>query len=65
MSKVGLMSTPDDLIRSSEAAALLGMTQRTFNRRVGRGDIAPATTLPGDGTRLFRRSDVEALKAAA
>lgn len=57
------MST-DDLIRSSEAAAILGLTQRTFNRRVKAGTIVAAVALDGDGTRLFRRSYIEALTDA-
>lgn len=54
----------EDLIRSSEAAPILGLTQRTFNRRVEAGEITPAVELPGDGTRLFRRADIEAMRDA-
>lgn len=53
--------TSDELIRSSEAAEILGLTQRTFNRRVEAGEIVPAVELPGDRTRLFKRSAIEAM----
>ena len=63
MSIVGHVNIPD-LIPSSEAAVIVGLTQRTFNRRVDAGVIVPAMVLPGEkGTRLFRRSDIEKLAA--
>jgi hypothetical protein len=54
----------DGLIRTSEAAELLGESVRQFLRRVERKDIAPAMKLPGiRGAYLFDRSDVEAVKS--
>lgn len=51
-----------DMIGSREAAALLGMNLRTFNRRVAAGAIRPSLTLAGPkGARLFDRSTIEAL----
>lgn len=53
-----------DMIGSREAAELLGMNLRTFNRRVTAGIIRPSLTLAGSkGARLFDRSTIEALAA--
>ena len=51
-----------DMIGSREAAELLGMNLRTFNRRVTSGAIRPSLTLAGSkGARLFDRAVIEAL----
>lgn len=52
-----------ELIPSSSAARMLGVSQRTFNRWVLAGDIRPAWTVPGGTTRLFRRADIEAFRS--
>ena len=61
------MPTENDLIGSTEAAALLGKSPRTVHRMVEAGTLSPAITAPGGfrGTYLFKRSDIEAIKAAA
>ena len=56
--------TNTDLIQSSEAATILSLSQRTFNRRVESGAIVPAATLSGPtGPRLFDRKVIEQLAA--
>jgi excisionase family DNA binding protein len=58
------MHTTDqrDLLRSLEAASLLGIDRATFNRWVAAGRIEPAVEFPGKtGARLFARADVEKL----
>ena len=64
MSILGIMSAPD-YIQSAEAAALLGYSQRTFNRKVAAGEIPSVTKLNGPtGPRLFERSVISGLAAA-
>jgi excisionase family DNA binding protein len=45
------------LIGSSEAARLLGVSQQTFNRAVREGRVRPAVVTPG-GHRRFEISDI-------
>lgn len=53
-----------ELIGSAESAAILEIDRATFNRWVAIGRVKAAAELPGrTGARLFRRADVEALKA--
>jgi Helix-turn-helix domain len=50
------------LVTSAEAATIIGRDVRTIHRLVERGDLQPATKLPGiRGAFLFRREDVERL----
>lgn len=52
-----------DLIPAVEAAAILGRSVVTLHRWVKEGRIAEHVKAPGlRGARLFRRSDVEALR---
>jgi excisionase family DNA binding protein len=46
-----------DLIGSSEAARLLGVSQQTLNRAVRQGRLRPAVVTPG-GHRRFATSDI-------
>jgi excisionase family DNA binding protein len=46
-----------DLIGSSEAARLLGVSQQTLNRAVRQGRLRPASVTPG-GHRRFQTSDI-------
>lgn len=57
----------NDLIGSTEAAALLGKSSRTVHRMVRDGKLTPAMTAPGGfaGTYLFNRADVERLASEA
>lgn len=49
-----------DILKSREAADILGVSIATFNRLVTRGDIPVEYQFPGyKGPRLFRRLDVE------
>jgi excisionase family DNA binding protein len=53
-----------ELISSSEAASLLGVSQQTLNRAVREGRVRPAIVTPG-GHRRFQSSDlVESSRAA-
>ena len=57
------MNEPD-IIKSAEAADILGVSRSTFNRRVADGDIIPAVNCPGlTGPRLFDRKVIEQLAA--
>lgn len=59
-------SSSGDLLRSIEAAELLGIDRATFNRWVAAGRIKPAVEFPGaTGARLYRRAEVERVKAEA
>ncbi len=50
-----------ELLSTSEAARLLGVTVATVNRWAQTGALAPEHKLPGTtGARLFSRPDVEA-----
>lgn len=54
---------PDDLIPTSEAAEYLRRDVRTIHRWVESGRLTPVFKAPGiRGVRLFRRSDIEALR---
>ena len=59
------MTDSDNLIGSAEAGRILGRSPRTIHRLVADGLLVPAVTAPGGraGVFLYRRSDVEALKA--
>lgn len=51
-----------ELIPTSEVAAILGKSVATINRWADKGKLEPALELSGlRGARFFRRSDVEAL----
>ena len=56
------MHDPDDLITTSEAGEILGVSGKTVSRYADLGTL-PVLTLPS-GHRRFRRSDVDALFAA-
>lgn len=58
---------PDELIGSVEAARILGRSPRTVHRMVGSGELEPAVVAPGGraGVYLFRRADVERVKAGS
>lgn len=52
-----------DLLTTSEAAELLGVSGRTLSRWVEAGRITPAVTAPGrTGVRMFDRRDVQLLQ---
>lgn len=56
----------DDLLTSTEVGRILGCSGRTVQRKQEAGELAAAYQLPGpNGAYLFRRSDVEALKATS
>lgn len=49
-----------NLVSSAEAAQMVGVDRRTFNRWVTAGRVPPAVEAPGQtGTRLFERAVVE------
>ena len=57
--------SPDDLLTSTQAGAILTKSGRTVQRMADAGKIPVAQKLPGpNGAYLFRRSDVEALAGA-
>lgn len=57
------MPTDDDLIGTAEAAAILDRPVATINRMALDGRLPIAVQMPGrTGARLYRRSDVEALR---
>jgi excisionase family DNA binding protein len=52
-----------DLLSTAEVAQLLGCRVNTVNRWVRIGRLTPAVSLAGrTGARLFRRTDVEAMR---
>lgn len=54
--------TNDGRITSGKAAAILGVSQRTFNRYVSDGDIEPIDRVPGStGARLFSEAAIRRL----
>ena len=59
------MEATDNLIGTAEAAKMLGKSHRTVHRLVEAGELVPVLTAPGGfkGAFLFKRSDVERLKA--
>lgn len=58
------MHSTDDLLSTSQVAALNGVDVATVNRWAKSGKLKVAVKAPGaKGANLFRRSDVEALKA--
>jgi excisionase family DNA binding protein len=58
-----LRSVPDDMVTVTELAERWGVTTRTVQRMVARGELTPAMQLRGrNGAYLFNRADVEALK---
>jgi excisionase family DNA binding protein len=53
-----------DLLTTVESAELLGIERSTLSRWTKDGRITPAMRFPGKtGPLLYRRADVEALKA--
>jgi excisionase family DNA binding protein len=48
---------PSELIGSSEAARLLGVSQQTLNRAVRKGSVRPAAVTPG-GHRRFTSAEI-------
>ncbi|WP_032363994.1 helix-turn-helix domain-containing protein [Rhodococcoides fascians] len=59
------MPNPDELIGSSEAASIIGVSRATLTRWVQSGRIEPAKKLPGlTGAALFDRDEIEAMKPA-
>jgi len=52
------------LVRSSEAALLLGVSQQTFNRAVRDGRVQPASVTPG-GHRRYDASDLSSWRYEA
>lgn len=62
MCKAARMPISDDLLTTAEAAKLLRRPVGTVNRWAKDGELREAAKLPGrTGSRLYRRSDVEAL----
>jgi len=59
------MEPSENLIGTAEAAKILSKSHRTVHRLVESGALVPAMTAPGGfkGAFLFRRGDVDALKA--
>ncbi len=59
------MEPNENLIGTAEAAKILDKSHRTVHRLVESGALSPAFTAPGGfkGAFLFRRSDIEAIKA--
>lgn len=56
------VSESDDLLTSPQAAAILGISARTVQRKADAGEIRVAQKLPGpNGAYLYRRADIEAL----
>lgn len=53
----------DDLITTAEAAQILGLVPDTVRKMAQRGRLAVAAELRA-GWRLYRRRDIEKLKAA-
>jgi excisionase family DNA binding protein len=58
----GSMSDPDDLLTTTEAGEILGVSGKTVSRYADLGTL-PVLTLPS-GHRRFRRSDIDDLLAA-
>ena len=56
------MTDPEDLLTTTEAGELLGVSGKTISRYADLGQV-PVITLPS-GHRRFRRSDLDALLAA-
>lgn len=54
-----------ELIGSTKAATILGISARTVHRLVKAGDMTPAITAPGGyaGVYLFTREEVDRVKA--
>lgn len=60
---LGSVTKPDDLLSTKQAAEIIGCERSSLTRWVQLGRIEEAHKIPGDtGARLFRRSDVEALR---
>ena len=56
----------DELVSTAEAAQMLNRHVRSIHRLVQTGELVPVAKIPGrTGAYLFRRGDVEALKASA
>ena len=58
------MSNQDTLLFTADVAAEKGVSVRTVNRWVREGKLTPVAQAPGPkGARMFRRSDIDSLKA--
>lgn len=59
------MSNSENLIGTTEAAKLLGVSQRTIHRMVADNRLQTAIVVPGGyaGVYLFNPADVEKLKS--
>lgn len=56
--------TGQELIGIAEAAHLTGLDRRTLHRMIDKGELQPASKLPGlRGAYVLNRSDIEALAA--
>lgn len=56
----------DEMVSTAEAAQMLDRHVRSIHRLVQTGELTPVAKIPGrTGAYLFRRADVEALKAAS
>lgn len=58
-------TAPADLIGTEEAAAILGITKNGVIARVLNGKLTPLGTVGRRATRVFLRSEIEAIAAAA
>lgn len=59
---MGNTNTALDLVSTAEASEISGLSVATINRWVREGRLTPAYEGDGiRGTRLYRRSDIEAL----
>lgn len=59
------MERLSDYVKTAEAAEILGVSQTTLRKHAASGKV-PVRVNPGNGYRLFRRSDLErSLKLAA
>ena len=55
-----LAMTPDELIGTAEAAAIIGVERSTLSHWIAKGRITPAMKLPGTtGALLFTRAEAE------
>lgn len=54
----------ESLIGVAEASEIAGIDRRTIHRMVDRGELAPASKLPGlRGAYIFNRADIERIAA--
>lgn len=55
--------TLNELIGTTEAARILGLSRNGLNRRVTAGLICPIGEIGKRGIRVYRRAEIEALAA--